>query len=125
MTNSSCRSATSAGSSRDWDELRAQTEWAREHGAAVHLDGARLFESATGYGRPLAEIAALFNTVYVSFYKGIGTLHGLWPDAASALSCLRRRPWSRPIRACSGWSCTWATPLAPCRPVRSATSSWP
>jgi hypothetical protein len=27
----------------------------------------------------------------VSFYKGIGTLHGLWPGAASALSCLRRR----------------------------------
>jgi threonine aldolase len=105
------------GQQPDWDELRAQTEWAREHGAAVHLDGARLFESATGYGRPLAEIAALFDTVYVSFYKGIGalagcclagpadvlaevrewrkrmggTLHGLWPGAASALSCLRRR----------------------------------
>jgi threonine aldolase len=100
-----------------WNDLRAQTEWARGRGAAVHLDGARLFESATGYGRPLAEIAALFDSVYVSFYKGIGalagcclagpadvlaevrewrkrmggTLHGLWPGAASALSCLRRR----------------------------------
>jgi threonine aldolase len=41
---------------------------------AGHLDGARLFESATGYGRPLAEIAALFDTVYVSFYKGLGAL---------------------------------------------------
>src|SRR5690348_626864 len=60
------------GQQPDWDDLRAQTEWAREHGAAAHLDGARLFESATGYGRPLAEIAALFDTVYVSFYKGIG-----------------------------------------------------
>ena len=105
------------GQQPDWDELRAQTEWAREHGAAAHLDGARLFESATGYGRPLAEIAALFDTAYVSFYKGIGalagcclagpanvlaevrewrkrmggTLHGLWPGAASALSCLHRR----------------------------------
>ena len=105
------------GQQPEWNDLRAQTEWARERGAAVHLDGARLFESATGYGRPLAEIAALFDTVYVSFYKGIGalagccltgpadvlaevrewrkrmggTLHGLWPGAASALSCLRRR----------------------------------
>jgi threonine aldolase len=105
------------GQQPDWDELRAQTGWASEHGAAAHLDGARLFESATGYGRPLAEIAALFDTVYVSFYKGLGalagcclagpgdilaevrewrkrmggTLHGLWPGAASALSCLRRR----------------------------------
>ena len=99
------------------DDLRAQLGWARDRGAAVHLDGARLWESAAGYGEPPAAIAALFDTVYVSFYKGIGalpgcclagpadivaevrewrrrmggTLHGLWPNAASALSCLRRR----------------------------------
>src|SRR6516164_2293951 len=105
------------GQQPDWDDLRAQTGWAAERGAAAHLDGARLWESAAGYGRPPAEIAALFDTVYVSFYKGIGalagcclagpadilaevrewrkrmggTLYGLWPGAASALSCLRRR----------------------------------
>ena len=91
--------------------------WARERGAAAHLDGARLWEAAAGYGRPPADVAALFDTTYVSFYKGIGalagcclagpadvvaevrewrrrmggTLFGLWPGAASALSCLRRR----------------------------------
>jgi threonine aldolase len=100
-----------------WEDLLAQCDWAREHGAAAHLDGARLWESAAGYGRPPAEIAAVFDTVYVSFYKGIGalpgccvagpadilagvrewrqrmggTLFGLWPNAASALTCLRRR----------------------------------
>jgi len=100
-----------------WDELQAQVAWARDRGAAAHLDGARLWESSAGYGRPPAEIAALFDTTYVSFYKGIGalpgcclagpedvvaevrewrgrmggTLFGLWPGAASALSCLRRR----------------------------------
>ena len=100
-----------------WEELRAQTDWARERGAAVHLDGARLWEASAGYGRSPAEIAALFDTTYVSFYKGIGalagcclagpedvvaevrewrgrmggTLFGLWPGAASALTCLRRR----------------------------------
>jgi threonine aldolase len=105
------------GQQPDWEDLQAQVAWARGGGAAVHLDGARLWESATGYGRPLAEIAALFDTVYVSFYKGIGalpgccvagpadiiaevrewrqrmggTLFGLWPNAASALSCLRHR----------------------------------
>src|SRR6266849_522206 len=105
------------GQQPDWDDLRAQTGWARDRGAAAHLDGARLWESAAGYGRPPAEIAALFDTVYVSFYKGLGalagcclagpadilaevrewrrrmggTLYGLWPGAASALSCLRRR----------------------------------
>ena len=100
-----------------WEDLQAQVAWARDRGAAAHLDGARLWESAAGYGRPLAEIAALFDTVYVSFYKGIGalpgccvagpadsiaevrewrlrrggTLFGRWPNAASALTCLRRR----------------------------------
>ncbi len=121
-----------------------------------------------------------------------GTLYGLWPGAASALSCLRRRlplmpeylshareiavalreapgvrvvpdppqvglmhlllsttpegfaaaagqlaaeqriwtwPQARPppTPACSGSSSTWATPPAPCGPIRSATSSppWP
>lgn len=100
-----------------WDDLVAHTSWARERGAACHLDGARLWESAAGYGRPPAEVAALFDTVYVSFYKGLGALPGccvageadviaqlrewrgrmggtlfaMWPNAASALTCLRQR----------------------------------
>ncbi len=101
----------------DWDDLVAQASWARDTGAAVHLDGARLWEASAGYDRPLPEITALFDTTYVSFYKGIGalagcclagpedvvaevrewrsrmggTLFGMWPGAASALSCLRTR----------------------------------
>ena len=100
-----------------FDDLAAQVAWARARGTAAHLDGARLWESAAGYAREPGEIAELFDTVYVSFYKGIGalpgccvagpvevidqvrewrrrmggTLHGLWPSAASALSCLRQR----------------------------------
>src|SRR5260370_511015 len=105
------------GQQPDWEDLQAQTGWAKGRGAAVHLDGARLWESAAGYGRPLTEIAALFDTVYVSFYKGIGALAGccvagpadilaegrewrprvggtlcaLVPDAAAALSDPPRR----------------------------------
>lgn len=59
-----------------WDDLVAQAEHARGAGAAFHLDGARLWESAPGYGRSLAEIAALADTVYVSFYKGLGGMAG-------------------------------------------------
>jgi threonine aldolase len=59
-----------------WDELVAQTAWAREHGAAVHMDGARLWEAQPFYGRPHAEIAALFDTVYVSLYKGLSGITG-------------------------------------------------
>jgi threonine aldolase len=104
-----------------WDDLVAQVTWARQRGAAVHLDGARIFEAgpyyATTFKKKLADVAALFDTVYVSFYKGLGglagscvagdadvvaelsvwrTRHGgrifaMWPYAASALTVLRER----------------------------------
>ena len=59
-----------------WDDLVAIAEHARSTGAAFHLDGARLWETAPGYGQSLAEIAALADTVYVSFYKGLGGIAG-------------------------------------------------
>ncbi|WP_246342055.1 threonine aldolase family protein [Streptomyces physcomitrii] len=54
-----------------WEELTATVEAAREREAVVHFDGARLWESATHFGRPLSEIAALADSVYVSFYKSL------------------------------------------------------
>ncbi len=112
------------GSLPDWDDLVAQVAWARERGAAPHLDGARLWEASAGYSRTPAEISALFDTVYVSFYKGIGALPGccvagseevvaqvrewrhrlggmlfaLWPGAASALALLPERLAEMPAR---------------------------
>src|SRR5450755_408880 len=100
-----------------WDDLLAQVEWAHSVGAAVHMDGARLWGCEDFYGRPLAEIAGLFDTVYVSFYKDLGglagaavagpvelmdevrewrrrhggMLYGMWPNAASDLAALRLR----------------------------------
>ncbi|HEX7188535.1 MAG TPA: beta-eliminating lyase-related protein [Actinomycetes bacterium] len=100
-----------------WDELVAQTELARSHGTAVHLDGARLLECLPHYGRTAAEVAGLFDSVYLSLYKGLGgiagcvlageqqlvaearewrhrhggTLFGMWPYAAAGLTGLRRR----------------------------------
>jgi threonine aldolase len=59
-----------------WDELVALTDRAREHGVPVHFDGARLWESQPFYDRPHAEIAALADSVYVSFYKGLGGFAG-------------------------------------------------
>lgn len=105
------------GAQPAWPDLLAQLDWARSRGVACHLDGARLWESATGYGLSPAEVAAPFDSVYVSFYKGLGALPGcclaadedtvaqvrewrlrmggtlfaLWPNAASALTCLSQR----------------------------------
>jgi threonine aldolase len=59
-----------------WSDLEAQTTWARERGIAVHMDGARIWESGPFYQRSYAEIAGLFDSVYVSFYKGIGGIAG-------------------------------------------------
>jgi threonine aldolase len=59
-----------------WRELAAQTKWARANGVALHLDGARLWQCGPFYRRPLRDIAALFDTTYVSLYKDLGGLGG-------------------------------------------------
>ena len=59
-----------------WDDLVATCEAARARDAALHLDGARLWQCPPFYGRTLDEIAALFDTVYVSFYKDLGAPAG-------------------------------------------------
>ena len=59
-----------------WDELAALSAAARERGAAFHVDGARIWESQPFYDRSYAEIAALADTMYVSFYKGLGAIAG-------------------------------------------------
>ena len=100
-----------------WEDLVAQVQWAHERGAAVHMDGARLWQCTPFYGKSLEEIADPFDTVYVSFYKDLGgltgacvagpedviaearewrtrhggTLFAMWPYAALDLAALRLR----------------------------------
>ena len=59
-----------------WEELCELCELARSRGTRLHLDGARLWEAQAAYDRPFPEITALFDSVYVSFYKGIRALSG-------------------------------------------------
>jgi threonine aldolase len=59
-----------------WGEIVELCDWARERDVALHLDGARLWECQPFYGRSYAAIAALFDTVYVSFYKSLGGIAG-------------------------------------------------
>ena len=84
------------GQCPDWDELEAIKRHCRTHGIHLHMDGARLWETAAAYGKDLREIAADFDTVYVSLYKGIGGLGGamlLGSDAfvATAQEWFRRQ----------------------------------
>jgi threonine aldolase len=64
------------GQLSSWDELQAIKALCRERGTHLHMDGARLWEAQAGYGKSAAEIAAGFDSVYVSLYKGIGGLGG-------------------------------------------------
>lgn len=59
-----------------WEELTSFSEAVRARGSAVHFDGARLWESQPFWDKPFPEIATLADSVYVSFYKGLGGLAG-------------------------------------------------
>jgi threonine aldolase len=115
-----------------WEELTAFSGAARELGVPFHVDGARLWESQPFLDHSLPEITALFDSVYVSFYKGLramagaavvcdedvatelrawrqrmgGTLFGMTPYALSALVGLRDE---LPLM---GDCVTWARSLA-------------
>lgn len=56
-------------------ELEAISSACKENGVRFHLDGARIWEIEPYYrttaGKTFADIARLFDTVYVSFYKGL------------------------------------------------------
>ncbi|WP_078508831.1 threonine aldolase family protein [Streptomyces zinciresistens] len=59
-----------------WRELTEVVEAARERDAVVHFDGARLWECTSHFDRGLAEIAALADSVYVSYYKSLDGFGG-------------------------------------------------
>jgi threonine aldolase len=59
-----------------WDDLTALSGAARELGVPLHADGARIWESQPYWDKPLSEIAALVDSMYVSFYKGLEGLAG-------------------------------------------------
>jgi threonine aldolase len=58
------------------DEFGAVVDAARSRGAAVHLDGARLFNAAVAAGVKPAEWGRLADTVTVCFSKGLGCPFG-------------------------------------------------
>jgi threonine aldolase len=74
------------------ETLRALT---RDNGAALHCDGARIWNASVATGTPFATYGALFDTLSVCFSKGLGAPVGsallgpaaLMPDARA----LRRR----------------------------------
>lgn len=77
-----------------WEDLQRISELCRSKGIAMHMDGARLWEAAAGYERSASELCALFDSVYVSFYKGLGGLSGAMLLGGDAF-CASARVWLR------------------------------
>jgi threonine aldolase len=77
-----------------WDELVKIREWALSQDIPMHLDGARIWQCTSFYGKTLQQIAELFESVYVSFYKDLGGLCGSMLMGSSAF-IKASRVWQR------------------------------
>ena len=78
-----------------WEELTELSAAARERGVALHVDGARIWESAPHWEKSLEEVGALADSIYVSLYKGLaapaGALVACPEDLAGELRAWRAR----------------------------------
>jgi hypothetical protein len=87
-------------------QLQEISKICRSAGVALHCDGARLWEIEPFYnatnGRSFADIGALFDSLYVSFYKGLGGITGAMilhndPSFVEELRVWQQRAGGRPF----------------------------
>jgi len=60
----------------DFSEMKAISDFAKQQKIKMHLDGARLFNACVHMEKSPAEVANLFDTVYVSLYKDFNAASG-------------------------------------------------
>ncbi len=74
----SVEQTTNMGGGRVWplDRMRGVVDAARERGLRTHLDGARLMNAAVAAGVPASDYAAMFDTAWIDFSKGLGAPMG-------------------------------------------------
>lgn len=59
-----------------WEDLVAMAAWAHDRNIPFHMDGARIWTCRPFFQKEYREIAGLFDSLYVSFYKDLGGLAG-------------------------------------------------
>jgi prepilin-type processing-associated H-X9-DG protein len=66
------------GKITSYEDLKQISEFCRAKKIHLHMDGARLWEATAAYqiDCSVTELCTLFDTVYVSFYKGLGAVTG-------------------------------------------------
>jgi threonine aldolase len=79
------------------EDIRRISALCRERGIHLHMDGARLWEASVAYG-DLPSLCSLFDSVYVSMYKGLGGLTGAMLLGSNSY-IEEARPW---LRRCGG-----------------------
>ena len=83
-----------------WEDIIQLRKFATTHDIKLHCDGARIFEAttATGYNQHnkslLAELVDPFDSVYISFYKGLGGMSGAMLLGSKEF-CDEARVWLR------------------------------
>lgn len=60
------------GSCYDFEEIWAIRETCHEHGLALHLDGARLFNALVATGQTTKQYGEVFDTISICLSKGLG-----------------------------------------------------
>ena len=84
---------TLGGTITPLEECRRISEWAKERGILMHLDGARLWEACAAGAGGLEEYCACFDSVSLCFSKGLGAPIGSIIVGKS--SFIKRARWIR------------------------------
>jgi threonine aldolase len=73
------------------EKIEAISQWARQHGLIMHLDGARLWNAIVATGISAREWSRHFDTVSVCFSKGLGAPVGSALAGSKAVIAKARR----------------------------------
>ena len=82
------------GKCTPWKEVIRIRDKCYKEGVKLHCDGARLFEATTGYGMSPSQLVKPFDSVYISFYKGLGGISGAMLLGDQEF-CTEARKWLR------------------------------
>jgi threonine aldolase len=82
------------GKLTSWEDILLMSDFCRQHDIRFHCDGARIFEASAGYDKSLKELASPFDSLYISFYKGLGGISGAMLLGSTDF-CSKARVWLR------------------------------
>jgi threonine aldolase len=82
------------GKCTPWQDILRMRDYSDSHNMKLHCDGARIFEATVGYDKSLNEVAEPFDSLYISFYKGLAGLSGAMLLGSSSF-CAEARLWLR------------------------------